>query len=154
MARTPNADFCYVANYSFQSVYVVDTTLRSVSGSIDLHLYPTAIAITPQTPAGVFAWVGRNGIGGDDNIAVIDTASQTVVGTVNVDFHPTAIAITPDGTRAYVTELAGANSELSVIDTASLTVSARILTELNNPFALAISPDGAFAYVGCFAIAK
>ncbi len=75
-----------------------------------------------------------------DNVAVID-----VVGTLNLDFHPTAIDITPDGTRAYVTELA---DELTVIDTASRTVAARIRTGLINPFALAISPDGAFAYPG------
>lgn len=67
-------------------------------------------------------------------------AAGPVVGTpVNVGSEPTGLALSPRGNKLYVAEWA--EGRVSVIDTASMTVSATI-TGLRNPRAIAVTNNG------------
>jgi YVTN family beta-propeller protein len=141
----PNVGACEV---------VIDTTTNTVSGTLPgLASGETSygMAITPDGKRLYLA----NGVSVDDNnnyngsntVGVIDIASSTQIATISVTPEPFDIAISPDGTKAYV---AGADPNypngtygvLSVIDTASNTVSAVIFDSNARLWTPAVTPDG------------
>lgn len=60
-----------------------------------------------------------------------------MITTIVVGFYPSGVAITPDSTRAYVTNQASGN--VSVINTATNTVTATIPTSGSCPFGIVIT---------------
>lgn len=85
----------------------------------------------------------------DNTVDEINVATQLIVGNpIPVAEYPTHIAITPDGTKAYVSGFSGS---VSVIDTASNTVTATIpitTSEYGNYWlGSAMTPDGLYLYV-------
>uniref|UniRef100_UPI0037C65456 YncE family protein n=1 Tax=Lysinibacillus sp. D4A3_S15 TaxID=2941227 RepID=UPI0037C65456 len=102
-------------------VSVVDTATNTIVGSIPLGTAPLEVAITPN---GAFGYVPALF---SDNVTVFDTARNMVVTTIPVGSDPLGVAISPNGARAYVSNHGlGANS-VSVIDTATNTVTATII---------------------------
>lgn len=74
------------------------------------------------------------------------SGAATPIGSAEAGPGPVHIAFSPDGTRAYVTDFAGA--ALTVIDTKTLQVVDSITTPAG-PHAIAIAPDGHELYVAC-----
>ena len=83
------------------------------------------------------------------SVLVVDLTSRQVASTIRTEGHPYAIALTRDGTRGYVTDLAG--DSLYALDTTQGSLATSIdLGALERPTrtpAVAISPDGRWAYV-------
>jgi YVTN family beta-propeller protein len=81
-------------------------------------------------------------------VSVIDTASSPpeIVAAIPVGRVPAGVAVTPNGKQAYVTNEFDSPGTVSVIDTASNTVTSTI-TVGDFPIGVAISADGARAYV-------
>jgi len=141
--------FAYVTNAFAPSVAVVDTVTNQVTATIDFPTgsVPFAAAMLPDlekvyvTSLDAFSTCGDN-----TGVFVIDTASNAIAaGPIAVGCEPTGIAITPDGQRAYVASQL--SDSISVIDTATDSVSATILTPDGGGLAsIAISPDGLRAY--------
>lgn len=112
----------YVANEGSDSVTRYDT-LSGATTSIAVGKNPTAVTVAPN---GETAYVTNLG---SASISVIDLLSDTVTSTIeNVGPVPLGVAFSPDGARAYVTHLAagGSGTSLSVIDTATRTVTATL----------------------------
>jgi YVTN family beta-propeller protein len=84
---------------------------------------------------------------------VLDTTTSppTVTATITVGVHPGGIAITPDGSKVYVANFGGGSAGwVSVISTASNTVTKSITSPFLDPNLIAITPDGTKAYVSDF----
>ena len=72
-------------------------------------------------------------------------AHDTVIDTIAVGASPVGLAVTPDGSRVYVVN--SADGTVSVIDTASNTISVLPIAVGGAPSDIAISPDGRRVYV-------
>lgn len=136
-----------------KNVSVLDlATGQQTLGSAALPENGFMAAITPD---GTRAYVVSSNVNGF--VSVIDVATNTVIGTpIPVGKGARGIAITPDGSRAYVTnrdsnlvDIGGGNfaDSVSVIDTATNTVTVPSVIVGNQPEAIAISPDGSKVYV-------
>jgi YVTN family beta-propeller protein len=118
---------------------------------------------TAFTPDGRYAWVsnysmfgkgyGPEGLDtctkGDgtspSTVFRVDTRSFTIDRVVAVGSVPKYVAITPDGKRVLVTNWC--SWDLSIIDAASGTVTARVPLGGKYPRGIAVSPDSGTAYV-------
>lgn len=138
--------FGYVANFTGDSVTVINTGLREVETTIELGdgASPVGVAITPD----------KNRIYvtnfNSDNVAVIDgdaenTTFNTVLTTVIVGNGPSGVVITPDGSRVYVSNEDA--DTISVIETATNTVLGSPIAVGSQPGSMAITPDGRRLYV-------
>jgi YVTN family beta-propeller protein len=109
-------------------------------------------------PGEVVAWTGRplaylaTFVGtGDSRVEVIDTGSNSLVATVPIahEVFARGAAVTPDGKRVYVVnggDYPNFDGSVSMIDTASLTVTASI-PGFHDLSAVAVAPDGKHVYV-------
>lgn len=155
VAVAPDGSRAYVTDGS-TSVWVVDTKSNSVIGKIESGTDPERIAITPD---GKRAYVSTitcglllcSGPGNPPQLAsvnVIDTASFSLVSTITFGPIPvnelSGVTISPDGTRAYVTQIAGSN--IWVIDTATNSIIAKIPTAASGFSDVSASPDGMTVY--------
>jgi YVTN family beta-propeller protein len=132
IAVAPNGKQVYVANNGApgSSISVIETGSNTITATIGVPDYPTAVAFTPD---GKFAYISCAG-----GATVIDTRLQTVVaGPIPAGGFPGAVAIDSDGRRAYVTN--EGSGSVTVIDTASGTVSATI-DGMNSPRGVAVAP--------------
>lgn len=92
-----------------------------------------------------FATIGMFGLSAQ---VAAPAGAQTTVATIGVGSLPYDVAITPDGSAAYVVNLSSNN--VSVIDTASNTVTTTISGVGGEPTGIAITPDGSKAYAANF----
>jgi len=130
--------FAYVANYSGNTVSVLDTSTNLIVKTIPVPAAPWAVAMTPdQKHVYVTEYNGAA-------VAVIDTATNTVTTTVPVGNIPYSLAISPNGNSVFVTNRT--DHTVSVISTASNTVVATLPVGVD-PSAVAVTPDGTLAYV-------
>src|SRR6266852_5319910 len=125
----------YIVNTGSNSVSVIDTTSNTVVATVSVGGSPLEVAITPD---GTRVYVTN---GNDNTVSVVDAASNTVVATVGVS--GLGVAITPDGTRAYV----ATSGPVLVVDTATNTVVAAVVTGGACTRGVAITPNGTRAYV-------
>jgi YVTN family beta-propeller protein len=141
--RYAGSDTCaFVADQSLKRVLVIDAGEDRLVDTIEVPAGAAAIAIN-----GARAYVAAG------KLSVVDLAGRRVVATVDVaegSVRLAGLAVSPDGWSVYVaTETCTENTcagRLSVIDTFSLSVTARVgLAGI--PVGVAITPDGAFAYV-------
>jgi YVTN family beta-propeller protein len=91
MGITPDGTHAYVANFSANTVVVIDTATTTVEATVPVESGPVGVAITPD---GTHAYVANEL---SDTVSVIDTATNTVVATVPVapGSAPFRVAITP-----------------------------------------------------------
>jgi YVTN family beta-propeller protein len=85
-----------------------------------------------------------------NNVSVIDTTINKVIATASGIISPYGVAVSPDRSKAYVTGVSGAISNISVIDTASDTIIGTISYPLQGgagAVGIAFSPDGKEVYV-------
>jgi YVTN family beta-propeller protein len=150
VAITPDGTRAYVANAGDGTIDVIEIATNTVVHTITLGVGsqgvgPVAVAITPDgTHAYVLSPLDTN----VETVSVIATANNTVVGSpITVgpasDLIFPTIGITPDGTGVYVpipgTNTGAANNTVSVISTASNTVTATVRVG-NAPIGVALTP--------------
>ncbi|OPX11714.1 hypothetical protein B1790_07185 [Mycobacterium sp. AT1] len=109
------------------SVKVVDTTTRTVVGSVEVGSMPFALAARGGT-----LYVGN---ADDGTVSVVDASTNTVVDVIDVGANPFGLEVSGD--RLYVADLAGT---VSVIDLADNTELVRIPVG-GDPFGLAATAD-------------
>lgn len=144
-------DFMHGAVDSF--ITTIDNTVTPpaiIGPAVMVGRTPQMIAITPN---GRKAYVPNFN---SDDVSVLDlTMDPPGVSTIaaGIGTGPFHIAITPDGTKAYVANYGDTPGSISVIDTATDTVSSVIPIPMymaylrNGPQAIAITPDGTKAFV-------
>ncbi|RMF81154.1 MAG: hypothetical protein D6739_09520 [Nitrospirae bacterium] len=92
--------------------------------------------------------------GGDGGVAtVIDARSHRILATLPTGAGGTLGGLTPDGTKLYVGAAAVGQTDVTVIDTRSLTVTGRITTG-QRPKHPIVSPDGRWCAVNHFGQAR
>jgi len=119
---------------------------KAVIATIPVGLNPAGIALTPDNHYAYVANNNNDGIPGGDTVSVIDLATNTVIKTISdASFNqPYTVTINAAGTRAYVTNSAGAT--ITIIDIATNTVVGTI-GGFDGPSGMVITPDGTTAYV-------
>jgi YVTN family beta-propeller protein len=80
------AGLVLVANFTGDSVSVLDTHSGRVLRTIAVGHYPSALAVDPRTGQAFVANAGSN------SVSIIDTHTRRLVGTVPVGQYPNAIA--------------------------------------------------------------
>jgi YVTN family beta-propeller protein len=127
----------YAAQFTANSVAVVDTVSRALVATIPVGKGPLRIAISPD---GLTAYVVNSG---SSSVSAISTATNTVVATVPVGSSPTTLVLARDGSRLFVANLL--SGTISVIATASNTVTGTwpAAPGIN---AVAVSVDGETLY--------
>ena len=131
-------NYAYVANYTANTVSVIDTSNNTVVKTIAVGTNPFAVAVDQ---AGKSAYVANYG---SASVSVISTSTNTVVATIPVGSTPDGVVFAPNGKTAYVANQ-GSNS-VSVINTGTKKVTATITVQ-NLPDGGALLPSGAFLYV-------
>lgn len=123
----------FVANYSANSVSMIDTVTNTASSPISVGSSPNGVAITPD---GTKAYVANYG---GNNVSVLDIASNTAPTTISTGAGslPEGIAITSDGATAYIATY-GTNS-VSVLDIASSTMTTAVGVG-SHPVGIALTP--------------
>jgi phospholipase C len=143
VAATPDGSEVWVTESGANSVSVISTATKTITGTVVVGVYPHGIAITPDGKTAHVANTGPNtGPGGSYILSVIDVASQTVTGTITVGEAPQVVTVSPDGSLVFVTCADG----LYVVATADGSVN-KAREPLHQPHGVAIAPDGTQAYV-------
>jgi YVTN family beta-propeller protein len=129
-------NYAYVANYSENTVSVIDTSNNTVVKTIPVGKAPWGVAVNQ---AGSAAYVTNHN---SASVSVISTSDNKVTKTIPVGADPVGVAFTPDGKSAYVAN----KGSVSVINTESLKVIATVATP-GGPGEVAVNPTGAYVYV-------
>lgn len=143
LAITPDGSQLYVANFYADSVSVVDTTTDTVTTTIALNEGPSYLAVTPD---GTEVYALCNDEEADGIVAIIDTATnQLSSATINIGGFPQALVFTADGGTAY--EVNDPATYVSVIDTASESITGKLTIKREDAGGLALLPNGSKLYV-------
>lgn len=120
-------------------VSIVNTTARTVTGTVPDALGPSQIAIGPR---GGRAYVTNRG---SDSVTAFNPANGQLAGTpITVGAQPSGIAIGPSGTLAYAAGFG--DGTLTPIITAT-SVPGAAITGFTGPEGVAVSPGGSQLYV-------
>src|SRR5262249_18310957 len=136
-AFRPNSLEVYVANGLSNTVSVIDSTTRTVTGVITVGQGAHNVTFAPdgsQAYVAIFADYDGN------TVDVIDTVSRTRVASIPVGIAPHEVVISSDGSTAYVANLR--SRSVGIIDTVRRTMVDTIATD-DFPSGLALTPDGA-----------
>jgi YVTN family beta-propeller protein len=123
-------------------IALLDTTDQTVIDSVPDLNNPQGLALDPT---GTRLYVANyNTV----EVTVLDTVSQTILTKVPVARNPNKVAVNPVGTRLYAVGCSPrfGLSNISVIDTASLTVIASLLFTDGCMNDVAVHPTGMWAY--------
>lgn len=143
LAITPDGSTLYVANYYDSSVSVIDTASNTVTTTLPLSEGPSYLAVSPD---GSQVYVLCNNEESDGIIAIIDTATnQVLTTTIAIGGFPQSLVFTADGNYAY--EVNDPASVVSVINTATQSVSSTLRTNQLYAGGLALLPNGKKLYV-------
>ena len=113
-----------MANYSSNTISVIDTNTLTVAENINVCSGPRNIAFTPDGKKAFVTCSLSN------EVAVIDTLEERVKRYIPVGDFPYDVAVSPDGRKAYVTCLD--SWEVYVIDTNSESV-LKVMSGVRNP---------------------
>ncbi len=158
------APFDYVANYSDDTMSVIDLSTNKVVKTIPAAVAATStaaatpgIGVAPlgvaMNSAGTRVYVVNYGNASDfstaGTVSVVDTDQSsttlnTVIATFNVGVHPELIALNPNGGTAYVANSVG--NSVSAIDLTANKETTKISVP-GVPIGVAYTPDGKTAYV-------
>jgi YVTN family beta-propeller protein len=141
VAVNPSTNRVYVANFSSQSVTVIDATTDTVIvPSIEVGLRPHGVAVNPAT--------NRIYVANQDsaNVSVIDGVTNSTAGApIQVGSSPALLAVNPVTNRIYVANQ-GSNT-VSVIDGATSTVVAPPISVGDAPTGVGVNPATNRIYV-------
>lgn len=125
-----------MVNPEDDSVSFFKTSDNSKLATASTGSEPWAVILHPDSKT---AFVANRAAATVVKVTGVNTASPMVGTVVNVGSEPTGLALSPRGNKLYVAEWA--EGRVSVIDTASMTVSGSI-TGLRNPRAVAVTNNG------------
>jgi len=145
LAVNPTTNMVYAANYSSNTVSVLDATKESIVGTIDLGAQstnPSELAVNPITNK-VYVTTGRN------SIVVIDGSTDRVTTTLRVGTSPSknatyALAVDPTKNQVYVASTP--SPLLTIIDGGTDTVAGTLRINYS-PYDLAVNPANSRLYV-------
>ena len=150
IAMSPDGRNAYVSSQSHVTgagswVTVIDVLTHTVTATIPVGAYPIGTAILPNgTKLYVAGYTGPV-YGELPGITIIDTTSNTVETTIPFGNFPYAVAAHPDSSKVYVTDYD--DGTVTVIDTASQTVTHTINVGYPVLNGIAVHPDGTRVYV-------
>ncbi|CAN5506865.1 hypothetical protein BH09ACT8_BH09ACT8_16510 [soil metagenome] len=144
IALNPGGNRLYVADGDTETVAVFDTVTNTRVATISAGGNPADIAFDPT---GSLAYIA-----GNDAVSVVDTTTGDVLAAIPVS-SVRGLTVSPDGSEIYTVN--GANGTVSVIDSATKVVVAKIVIPVGDvtgapftaPFDVTIAPDGRTAYV-------
>ena len=125
-----------MVNPEDDSLSIFDVTTETRTAKIATGDEPSSVVIHPDDKT---AFVANRAAATVVKITGIDGTAPALAGTVDVGSEPTGLALSPSGRRLFVAELA--EGRVSVIDTATMTVTATIDAP-QHPRALAVTNDG------------
>jgi YVTN family beta-propeller protein len=143
LALTPDGSDLYCTQLNANADLEFSTATRQL-----LQSYATGSAPGPQaiSPDGTLVYISNYN---DGTVTVI--SNGTLLSPISVGGNPTAVIFSPDGSQAYVANDGlpkGSSYSVSVIDTATNTVSSVIDKDVPFPFGgMAFSPDGTKLYL-------
>jgi len=130
--------YAYVANYSSNTISVIDTTSDTVVSTIPVASGPLAVA---GIPSGTQIYVANFN---SNTVSVIAVSDNSLIATIPVGSNPEYIAINPAGTMVYATNRY--SDSMSVVDVATNTVIATVPMS-SQPVGVVVNPTGTRAYV-------
>ena len=141
VAFLPDSSRAYVTSHTCNPgsfIYIIDMASLTVTGTIPVRCFPSAIAVTPD---GSQVWVSEHG---DGVVDIFDTATNANVAAFNIA-NANGIAFNPTGTTAYIADGSSAGN-IVVIDTSTYTVVTRIPVG-NLPHVVRVTPSGHDVFV-------
>jgi YVTN family beta-propeller protein len=138
IAISPDGQTLYVANYSSNTVSVLNASTGAQITTIPVGANPNGIALSLDGTRLVVANLSGN------SVSVIDTSSNTVLGTVALGRAPWSVRISANGQMAYTGNYT--NSTVSVINVATLTKITDIAVQAN-PYEIELNRDDSRLYV-------
>ena len=142
IAVTPDGKTAYVTNFVLTpaELYAVDLTSKKVVATFISGAYAARIRMKPD---GTQAWYTSFF---DNSVTVIDVVSNTLGVRIANIVNAWDLKFNPTGTRAYVSGPIGSGDLVSVIDTSTYTVIAKIPVGIN-PRSLIVTPSGRHVFV-------
>lgn len=142
IAVTPDGKTAYVTSFvrSSAELYVVDLASKRVITSFISGAFAARVTMKPD---GTQAWFTSLF---DDSVTVIDVLSNTLGVRIAGIVNAWDIRFNPTGTRAYVSGPVGSGDVVSVIDTSTYTVIAKVPVGAN-PRTLIVTPSGRHVFV-------
>ncbi len=146
LAVSPDGGRLLVANYGRDSVSVIDTGTRRVTGTIAGLHEPIAVAVGGHGAGRAYVGTAFRAY---DAIAVIDPQANTLIATHPLAFRVSDLAASPNGTRVYAGRNGADGADLAVLDTATGRVGTVELPDATHDTAqcVRVSPDGSHVYV-------
>ncbi|HEX6792806.1 MAG TPA: YncE family protein [Casimicrobiaceae bacterium] len=165
VAVSPSGTEIYLVDDWHHGVAIVSAETNTVIGRVTPTSYnAAAIALSPD---GKYIYETADY---DDTVLVVDAAARLVIATILIDnpfmvppesagnfsAYPSGIVVNPTGTRAYVANLflsdqAGGEDHMSVIDTATNTIIANVpigqSLPIGTPMSIAMNPQGTRVYL-------
>ena len=143
---SPDGGRLLVTNYGRDSVSVIDTDTRRVTGTVAGLNEPFAIAVGRQSGTRAYVSTVSRAY---DAIAVIDTRANTVIATHPLALRVSDLAASPDGNRVYASRNGADGGDLAVLDTATGRVGTVALPTAPRATTVCVrvSPDGSRLYV-------
>lgn len=138
VAVNPTGTRVYVANTGDTSVSVIDAVHRRVIATVEVGLGPRGISLSPSGDRAYVVVTGTN------SLVAFDTATFASLGVAPVSGGH-SVAVSPDGSKAYVSNNVDYATTVTVVDTASMTVTG-VLPVGVSPVDVATSLDGNFVY--------
>lgn len=107
----------YVPSSDNDVIDIVNLTTSEIEDSL-VGAFPVTGAINPNGNQVFIVYHEAS------KVDVIDPSTNELIGSISVNGYPAGISFTPDGSKAYITlwYTASAQSDIYVVDTASLTV--------------------------------
>jgi gliding motility-associated-like protein len=136
------AGSAYIPNSASNTVSVINTATQTVTATILVGTEPIDVAISPD---GTRVYVTNYNNTSTGTVSVINAITNQVISTVAVGVKPDGIAISPDGSLVYVAN--PGSQTVSVISTATNTVSATINLSGYDDLDVSVSQDGKWIYV-------
>ncbi|WP_084721763.1 hypothetical protein [Rhodococcus marinonascens] len=139
LAVTPDGSGVFVADFTDDSVKLIDSVTHDVDATIAVEK-PWRVAAVPGTTApDISAYVTSVA---DNTVSVVSYFGLGV--TIPVGEQPWGVDVSPDGKYAYVANNDG--SSLTEIETSTNTVRGTVPLD-GHVWDVSVAPDGSFAYV-------
>ena len=148
LAFSPDGRTLYVVDNG--NILVVDTASHRVTGTITIGVGGGEVGQLAVTADGSTLYVGDG-----TRVVVVDTATDKVSAGIALfgtgDTGSGSVALSPDGTALYATGFTGFIGSLSVVDTATDTITTTLnlpaYDETDTAVAVAVVPGGTQAYL-------